>query len=405
MTTFLQRFSKRSYKEIKANHENTHATVNGGLKAGDASMTYNNYSGYSLGGVEVILSVIDWGEKIREIKNDPNKCVNPLIKNFLYDLLEKSRVIHVDPSQAPDAQTSYHYNTSQLNSATASRGSHQLTLAQEEKRAADNLLSFTRPEANNNTLSYLHHRKAKNLFRKSASVGFTPALAHTAGINVINLGTAIDSSKNSIAHLCKLININKEIGSSGTIGADSATLKQGLGIIIKLKSAKTARKTVSAVFSSLPGSGVIPDMSYVAPVSPALDLTQKLITNFAINKQMPPSETSGKAGADNLNQTKKFLDTVIKLDNDALEEICQQIHFLAYKEQFRKKYQTDRIRDGYRNGALFDRVETTTNGKATEIISELLSQRGLSRIIHKYHAESIISEPMGWMVLLDKLTL
>lgn len=312
------------------------------------------------GGLEIIFNSFEWGAIYSKVKNEPERYENEKIREFLTEVFENNA---------------------------------RKVIGESENQEFSRLkLLFSPGAKNNHTINYLKLRSGKKIAKSVFVTAFMAASPHTGGINVPSLGLNVDSEKNTLFHICKLVDINKKL-SAGTNGSDSNELKKILGSIINKKSRKAFDKGVDIAFSSVPG-GII--------IGPAASNIVGLVKS-SYNSVVKNADSISNKIDDGIKKVTKEIAGNTECNPGFDTEHAKLIHFLAFKEQFIKSQITDRkggkLEDLFKNM----NIKTTTNGTATAIFQEIFKQRGLSRIIHKYDPIAIIKEPLGWIALLGKL--
>lgn len=158
---------------------------------------------------------------------------------------------------------------------------------------------------------------------------------------ILQHGNAVGSTS---AHLVKLYNMSKSY-------KQSQTLSGWFDLLIKMKSVKAGVRGTQLVGSSIPVTGV------------------SIATGIAA--------AAGKLGI-KLHYTNTCLITAADL------------HWRAYQEQAI-------------SGGLLGK--TGKVGPASNMIYELFTRRGVTRVFGKYDVDKLIKEPAGWMAISDKLLL
>ena len=218
-----------------------------------------------------------------------------------------------------------------------------------------------RPSSNEETQKYFRLRRIKKFARPATTLAFTPATVHTAGISVPDLALNTSSAVNTGVHLTKLNSINHEFNTSGIAGGyDEKTallLNKNMNYLMKIKKNKAVTSGINLAFSAIPAGQIAGTAAQIVSGLTAAKSAFSKIISKSIHGEVE--------------------------DRDLIQ-VAIALHYLAYKEQ------------------------TTGSGMqkpATMVFNEVFTQRGFSRVIHKYNSDALISEPCGWLALADKLSL
>lgn len=193
------------------------------------------------------------------------------------------------------------------------------------------------------TKKYLRNRGRKGIASGVISIGGALGSGVTQAdvAGILQHGNAVGSTT---AHLVKLHNMAKSY-------KQSRTLTGWFDLLIRMKVLKAGLRGTQLVGSCIPVTGVSIATGLAAAV--------------------------GKLGI-KLNYTNTCLIT------------AADIHWRAYQEQAI-------------SGGLFRK--TGKVGPASNMMYELFTRRGATRIFGKYDVDAIIKEPAGWMAVSDKLLL
>lgn len=363
----------RVYKVFSKHQENAHSLSNAvastTIKLSHGSSSYlSDCSGYVAGSLNILVVAVNWMTDYAELLNHPERYPNKKIMEFI-----NSVYIDSDFHKIQDTDP-------------------QKEVKEKGRKFVESYVDNFRLEYNQNTCNYIKSRKFKTAGKKIIILSLTPALKFIAGINPASVSTHGDSLKNSVCHLDRLQKIQEKIPSN------EIKLKKFLGAIITIKKLKAANKTVNLIWSCVPGSGAIGVASDILGViKPIVDAATKKIEDKIIK-----------------NKLSKLNANVITVEISELEDAAKYIHYIAFKEQFRNRFYQFKNDENdpfnHNSNGFFGLVmkgdnSVTTGNLAIDIFSEILEKRGLSRVLGKYDIERIINEPMGWKVLLDKLTI
>lgn len=216
------------------------------------------------------------------------------------------------------------------------------------------------PAANPETNKYFKLRRIKKFAKPAVNLAYTPASAHTAGIGVPDLAMNTSASINTGIHLRKLAALRG--GTPGAAGGSIRDAKQAqlldknLNYLVKIKQNKAVVSGMNLAFSAIPAGQLVGAAAQVVSGLTAIKPAFSKIISKGIH-----------AGVDN---------------RDVIQ-VAIAIHYLAWREQ----------------------RSTGAQQPATAVFNEIFSQRGLSRVVHKYNASALIEEPCGWLALADKLAL
>lgn len=197
--------------------------------------------------------------------------------------------------------------------------------------------------SNEYTRKYLRNRSAKGIASGVIGIaGAAGSIVTQADVaGILQHGNAVGSTS---AHLIKLHNMAK-------IYKRSRTLSGWFDVLIRMKAMKTGLRGTQLVGSAVPVAGV------------------GIATGLAAS--------AGKLGI-KLRYTNTCLITAVDM------------HWRAFQEQAI-------------SGGLFGK--TGKIGPASNMLHELFTRRGATRVLGKYDVDAIIREPAGWMAVSDKLLL
>ncbi len=195
------------------------------------------------------------------------------------------------------------------------------------------------------TQKYMKGRLAKNLGASGASivgaVGSVWTQVDVAGIAVHGNATGC-----TVAHLAVLRSLSAGLRRGGT-------LDQWMTVLIKMKALKLTTRTASLVGSAVP--------------IPAVGITTGLIA-------------AAVATGTKLTMSKACLATALEL------------HWRTRQEQFM-------------SGVVLGKGTGGSVGPASQMVYELFTKRGITRILGKHDVDAIVHEPAGWNAIFDKLML
>lgn len=195
------------------------------------------------------------------------------------------------------------------------------------------------------TARYLKGRKYKDVGASTASTAGAVASVWTA-VDVAGIGLHGNACGTTAMHIKKLADIAKQNRKTGTIA-------EWLNIVTKLKVIK-----LTARGSSLAGAAI--------PI-PAVGMATGIFS-------------AALATGAKLTLTKACTATSLEL------------HWRAKQEQFM-------------SGSVLGKGTGGGVGPASQILWELFTKRGITRILGKHDIASIVKEPAGWMAINDKLLL
>ena len=213
------------------------------------------------------------------------------------------------------------------------------------------------PAANPETNKYFKLRRIKKFAKPAVNLAFTPASAHTAGIGVPDLAMNASASVNTGIHLHKLAGLRGGASPGATDAKQAQLLEKNLNYLVKIKKNKAVVSGINLAFSAIPGGQLAGAAAQVVSGLTAIKPVFARILSRGIH-----------AGVDNRD----------------VVQVAIAVHYLAWKEQ---------------------RAAAGVQRPATAVFSEVFTQRGMSRVVHKYSASSLINEPCGWLALADKLAL
>lgn len=326
------------------------------------------------GAVKVFFNLDDYRSIKNGMNETPDKYTNHYIKKFLDDMLNYIPQKNIFIAENQTTGTALHENV----------------FFAEVRKYIDNLSN----SSNKNTRDYIKKRTLKQTTKNILIIAQMPVTPFTHGINIPSLGLSLDSGKNSICHVKKLVDINRKLSGASDVN-DMGELKGIVGDLIQSKSRKVFKKGFEVIFSSIPVD--VSNISDTANTAFSSVKTSRSI--LEITKKI--EKTKINSGID---KTIDFMidKTVSDIDRkfDEKKNNALRLHFLAYKEQFLIDMRSKN--DDAVNKAL-DFIDCSSDGMATEAFCEIFRQRGLSLVAHRYKPVDIIKEPMGWLALLGKL--